>query len=129
MNYTVTHLNQGGEVDIAFRVQSISNSVVAVWQEDNTPRNETTGTFTAGTPFKVTAPNVQPVGPVAQDDSFSVTSEHPATLAVLANDVDYTAALDPTTVTILGQPNHGGSAVANPVTGEVAYTSAVGFIA
>jgi len=57
LTYTVTHLNYGGETDINFRPRGpAADTIAAVWQEDGQGLNDTTGTFTAGAPFVVTAP-------------------------------------------------------------------------
>jgi FtsP/CotA-like multicopper oxidase with cupredoxin domain len=66
--------------------------------------------------------------PVAVNDTFSVARNATnAPLNVLANDTDADGNLDPTTVTIVVNPNKGGSVSVNPVTGIVSYTPRINF--
>ena len=66
--------------------------------------------------------------PVAVNDTFSVARNATnAPLNVLANDTDADNNLDPTTVTIVVNPNKGGSVSVDPVTGIVSYTPRTNF--
>lgn len=66
--------------------------------------------------------------PVAVNDTFSVARNATnVALNVLANDTDADGNLDPTTVTIVVNPNKGGSVSVNPVTGIVSYTPRTNF--
>ncbi len=69
-------------------------------------------------------------GPVANPDAAAATTAVPTVVDVLANDGDLSgsATLDPTTVKIAVQPNHGGTATVDPTTGAITYTSAAGFV-
>ncbi|GAB4372591.1 MAG: hypothetical protein Kow0042_15990 [Calditrichia bacterium] len=64
--------------------------------------------------------------PVAVDDSATTDQNVAVVVDVLANDFDIDGTLDPTTVTVVGAPAHGTTAV-DPVTGEVTYTPDVDF--
>jgi FtsP/CotA-like multicopper oxidase with cupredoxin domain len=66
--------------------------------------------------------------PVAVNDTFTVARNATnAPLNVLANDTDADNNLDPTTVTIVVNPNKGGSVSVDPVTGIVSYTPRTNF--
>ncbi|MHB1403305.1 MAG: Ig-like domain-containing protein [Thiobacillus sp.] len=68
------------------------------------------------------------VAPVAVNDTFSVARNATnVPLNVLANDTDADGNLDPTTVTIVVNPNKGGSVSVDPVTGIVRYTPRTNF--
>ncbi|MCD6706869.1 MAG: Ig-like domain-containing protein [Thiobacillus sp.] len=68
------------------------------------------------------------VAPVAVNDTFSVARNATnVPLNVLANDTDADGNLDPTTVTIVVNPNKGGSVNVDPVTGIVRYTPRTNF--
>jgi FtsP/CotA-like multicopper oxidase with cupredoxin domain len=66
--------------------------------------------------------------PVAVNDTFNVARNATnVPLDVLANDTDADGNLDPTTVTIVVNPNKGGSVSVDPVTGIVSYTPRTNF--
>jgi FtsP/CotA-like multicopper oxidase with cupredoxin domain len=66
--------------------------------------------------------------PVAVNDTFTVARNATnAPLNVLANDTDADGNLDPATVTIVVNPNKGGSVSVDPVTGIVSYTPRTNF--
>lgn len=66
--------------------------------------------------------------PVAVNDTFSVARNVTnVALNVLANDTDADGNLDPTMVTIVVNPNKGGSVSVDPVTGIVRYTPRTNF--
>ena len=72
------------------------------------------------TPVDVT---VNPVAdpPLAEDDVATTDEDSAVVIDVLANDSDPDGDLDPTTVVITQQPEH-GTVTVDPVTGEVTYT-------
>jgi hypothetical protein len=73
-------------------------------------------------------PVVANEAPVAVNDTFSVARNATnVALNVLANDTDADGNLDPTTVTIVVNPNKGGSVSVDPVTGIVRYTPRTNF--
>ena len=63
----------------------------------------------------------EPNPPVALDDEIITDEDVAIDIDVLANDSDPDGDIDPTTVSITNQPDH-GSVVVDPVTGEVTYT-------
>ena len=65
--------------------------------------------------------------PVAVDDAATVNEEVATPINVLSNDSDVDGTIDPTTVTIVTPPVN-GTAVVNPVTGVVTYTSNVNYV-
>ena len=67
--------------------------------------------------------NVGPLGdpPVAVNDAVTTDEDVAIDINVLANDTDPDGDIDPTTVTITTQPDHGSVSV-DPVTGMVTYT-------
>ncbi len=66
-------------------------------------------------------------GPVTVADNFSAAAGQSVVVNVLANDTDNTAALNPTTLTIVAAPNHGGIATVDPTTGFITYTAPAAF--
>ncbi len=85
--------------------------------------NDTTDTTTA----QISGYATTPVGPFANADAFSAITGQGVPLNVLTNDTDATSTLVDSTVAIATQPNQGGSAVVNPATGQITYTSSAGF--
>ncbi|WP_427927612.1 Ig-like domain-containing protein [Acinetobacter guillouiae] len=65
--------------------------------------------------------------PVAVDDSANTKEDTPIIIDVTANDTDKDGDLDPSTVVISKQPQHGTVSV-DPVTGEVTYTPNKGYV-
>jgi FtsP/CotA-like multicopper oxidase with cupredoxin domain len=70
--------------------------------------------------------------PVAVNDTATAprrtsATYTPVSIEVLANDTDADGNLDPTTVTIVVNPNKGGLVSVDPVTGIVSYTPALNF--
>ncbi len=63
--------------------------------------------------------------PAAVNDSENVPEGGSFTIDVLDNDFDTDGTIDPTTVEIVSQPQHGSVSV-NPSTGEITYTSLAG---
>lgn len=59
--------------------------------------------------------------PLAVDDFLTTTEDIPGTADVLANDSDIDGSIDATTVNIISLPSN-GSAVVDPVSGEITYT-------
>jgi VCBS repeat-containing protein len=64
--------------------------------------------------------------PVANDDFTSTNEDTPVVIDVISNDSDVDGSIDPTSVTITGQPNHGLLQV-DSVTGAISYTPALDF--
>ncbi|UPT66743.1 MAG: Ig-like domain-containing protein [Sphingobacteriales bacterium JAD_PAG50586_3] len=64
--------------------------------------------------------------PVANQDNASTGEDMPVTIQVPGNDTDIDGNLDPTTVTIVDQPNN-GSVTIDPVTGAITYTPNANF--
>jgi len=71
----------------------------------------------------VSAPNS---APVAEDDTATTPQLTPVTIHLVANDTDADGNLDPTTVTIVNDPNRGGT-INNTGNGYVIYTPRRGF--
>ncbi|MCE9591159.1 MAG: tandem-95 repeat protein [Planctomycetes bacterium] len=65
--------------------------------------------------------------PVATNDTAAPVADSPFFVRILANDTDPDGELDPTTVVIVDQPDH-GTAVADPVTGVILYTPNQGYV-
>jgi len=65
--------------------------------------------------------------PVAVDDSANTKEDTPIIIDVTANDTDKDGDLDPSTVVISKQPQHGTVSV-DPITGEVTYTPNKGYV-
>ncbi|MDD5264857.1 MAG: Ig-like domain-containing protein, partial [Candidatus Bipolaricaulis sp.] len=67
--------------------------------------------------------NVLPVAdpPTAVTDTATTTEDSPIAMDVTANDLGVEAPIDPTTVTVVGEPSHGTVSV-DPTTGVVTYT-------
>lgn len=64
------------------------------------------------------------VAPVAVDDQLQVVKGTVVDIPVLDNDYDPDGTLDPATVVIVNQPNHGkGQVTVDPVTGVITYTA------
>jgi Bacterial Ig domain/SprB repeat len=59
--------------------------------------------------------------PVAVFNTTTTNEDTPININILANDTDSDGNIDPTTVTITNQPDHGTVSV-NPTTGELTYT-------
>jgi hypothetical protein len=59
--------------------------------------------------------------PVAQDDDVSMDEDTIMVIDVIGNDLDPDGTLDPGTVTIVEQPQH-GTATVDPITGQITYT-------
>ncbi|MCU0915393.1 MAG: tandem-95 repeat protein [Planctomycetes bacterium] len=64
--------------------------------------------------------------PVASPDIANTSIDTPVVIPVLANDADPDGAIDPTTVAVTVEPEHGSLAI-DPVTGAITYTPAAGF--
>ncbi|HSV15943.1 MAG TPA: Ig-like domain-containing protein, partial [Tepidisphaeraceae bacterium] len=129
LTFTATALNFGGESDINFVPQApVGGNLSAVWREDNNAFNNSTGMFAGGTPFKITSPAAFPQGPIAVDDTAAAAPGVQQSIDVLQNDFDHFGTIDPASVTILGAPNHGGTAVVDTTTGAITYTPDVNFI-
>jgi hypothetical protein len=73
----------------------------------------------------VNAPNNQP--PVAGNDAATTNANSPVLINVLANDSDPDGTIDPTSLVIVGAPQHGTLAV-DPTTGFLQFTPAFNFI-
>ena len=71
---------------------------------------------------------VQPVSdpPLAEDDLAETDKDVPVVVDVLANDTDADGDLDPTSVVLVGSPQHGYAEV-DPATGQILYTPDAGF--
>ena len=65
--------------------------------------------------------------PVAVDDSANTKEDTPIIIDVTSNDTDKDGDLDPSTVVITKQPQHGTVSV-DPITGEVTYTPNKGYV-
>ncbi|MFW2083869.1 Ig-like domain-containing protein, partial [Acinetobacter guillouiae] len=65
--------------------------------------------------------------PVAVDDSAETKENTPIIIDVTSNDTDKDGDLDPSTVVITKQPQHGTVSV-DPITGEVTYTPNKGYV-
>jgi VCBS repeat-containing protein len=65
--------------------------------------------------------------PVAVDDAAATRQNTAVGINVLANDTDPDANINPATVTIVTQPNKGGTVSVDPVTGAVTYTPRLNF--
>lgn len=63
--------------------------------------------------------------PVANDDSITTSEDTAVTIDVMANDVDGEGTLDPTTLAIVRQPEHGRAAIQSD--GTIRYTPAADF--
>jgi hypothetical protein len=74
--------------------------------------------------FTITAGGNVP--PVANADSATTPVNTSVPIGVLANDTDSDGTLVPSTVTVVGAPAHGGTAV-NTTTGAITYTPASGY--
>jgi hypothetical protein len=85
--------------------------------------NDTTDTTTA----QISGYAATPTGPFANSDAFAAVTGQSVQLNVLSNDTDATSTLVDSSVTVTTQPNEGGSAVVDPTTGQITYTSAAGF--
>jgi hypothetical protein len=127
--YTVTNLNKGGETSINFLPLVSSIADAAAWNEDigtgtiNGQKDNTSGTFQAGTPFIVSDPSLV-VAPVAVNDSATVTKNTPTTITELAND-DVVVPLNPASVTVGTAAAHGTTAVQS--NGSILYTPTSGY--
>ena len=66
------------------------------------------------------------VKPQAQNDAVTVDEDDSITLNPLLNDSDTENALDSTSVSIIGGPSN-GTAMVNPISGEITYTPAPGY--
>ncbi|RMG50675.1 MAG: tandem-95 repeat protein [Acidobacteria bacterium] len=63
--------------------------------------------------------------PVANDDSVTTSEDTPVTIDVTANDVDGDGTIDPTTLAIVSQPEHGRAVIQSD--GTIRYTPATDF--
>ena len=79
----------------------------------------------ANVQLSVNAPNNQP--PVAGNDAATTNANSPVLINVLANDSDPDGTIDPTSLVIVGAPQHGQLAV-DPTTGFLQFTPAFNFI-
>jgi hypothetical protein len=68
-----------------------------------------------------------PGGPVAVNDAATAYTSQPTVIPVLSNDTDTTGSIVPSSVTIISQPNNGGTASVDSGTGAITYTSAANF--
>jgi len=81
----------------------------------------------SGHSYACIAFNVALEPPVAYDDTSNTPFETPVTVAVLANDTDPDGTLDPGTVTVTVNPNHGTVTNVSPTTGKITYSPATGY--
>jgi hypothetical protein len=133
LTYTVNKINFGGEVDVSFALRPENPpSFTAIWAENGAGglfSNETNGSVLPGAVVKITDVAAQPTGPITVADTSTAVTGQPDAIPVLQNDFDFPSSSHfvPSTVLVVTAPNQGGTAVVDPSTGNIDYTSAPTF--
>jgi len=128
LSYTVTSLNEGGSTGINFVPYVSTLPEAAGWIEDGQERDNTNGTYQAGTPYVVSDESIIPA-PVMNNSSFSVVRNTPTTLDEFTG-ANLVVALNPASVVIVSPPTHGTASLitTGSTAGQILYTPTAGYL-
>jgi hypothetical protein len=126
LTYTVTHVNEGGETDVSFRLRPGGNGNgynVCSWTEGGSPEIDDTGTINLS-PFVITNPASIP-NPAAVSESVTLPKNTASDINLLSKD-DHVVPFNTSSVTIVSAAAHGTTQLQSD--GSILYTPVTNYL-